>query len=848
MSNYSVDAELKANVGRYKRAIEKAKEVTEKFKRTSDSVEETELKADIKPLKRNMKIAKRLMQAFTKDKAEKDVDADTTSFFKKLTLLQAKARALAQKGIVLPVKLKTNDFFRKMNRIATTMRSWGEVAAGSFRSGLIALIPMVSPIIASLTGAVGGLASTFAAAGTGAVAFGAVATSALNDVFEANGEIKKLREKLANTSDLEKRTEILKEIEQAQAGLTKEQQKGLKAVQSFSKFWGDFTKQFEKPVIDIFTRSLQGLQKIIKQLEPAFKSATTAANTLSKSMGKAVDTKEFKDFITFLNENAGPALLAMGKVFGNVMQGIMNLMVAFNPLALDMQDGLVGLTEKFKKWSAGLSESKGFQTFVDYVRENGPKVMSLIGNLTIFLIELGKGMASLGTQILDVVNKFLSWSTEMMKAHPIIAKIIAYGITLISTLLAIAPAIILLKEAFGGLTITLIRFGAQMVVLNVKFVAQSAVFIARWAMMGTQALIHASRVVLAWTMTTGKAMVTAMASMAATAVKFTAKWALMGVKALLHAAKVAAAWFVALGPVGWVIATVVALVALIIANWDKVKAWTKKAWSAASNAVSQAWSKVWGKTKEIALNVYNYTKNKFDSAKNAISNAMTSAKNKVSSIWSSIKSRFTNTIGNIVSTVRNKFSDIVSSVREKMNLAKEKVQSAIDRVKGIFDGLNLYKSGKAIIQSAIDGLVSMKNKIVGKVEGIVQKVRNLWPFSPAKEGPLKDIHRMDFAGPIGQSIQRAKNPLIRASSKLAGSVRESFNPDLKVKASQITSSLRSIKRNSVAQVQSAVNTQVEVSKQPANINVRIGQSEFRTFVDDITTVQSREKRVSEAFR
>lgn len=55
------------------------------------------------------------------------------------------------------------------------------------------------------------------------------------------------------------------------------------------------------------------------------------------------------------------------------------------------------------------------------------------------------------------------------------------------------------------------------------------------------------------------------------AARVVAGWALMGLQALLNAAKVAAAWVIAMGPVGWIVAAAIAAVALIIANWDKVK-------------------------------------------------------------------------------------------------------------------------------------------------------------------------------------------------------------------------------------------------------------------------------------
>jgi phage-related minor tail protein len=66
-------------------------------------------------------------------------------------------------------------------------------------------------------------------------------------------------------------------------------------------------------------------------------------------------------------------------------------------------------------------------------------------------------------------------------------------------------------------------------------------------------------------------------------------WVLMGAQAMLQAARMAAAWFIALGPVGWVIAAIIGLVALVIANWETVKNWTIAAWNAVVGAVVSAW-------------------------------------------------------------------------------------------------------------------------------------------------------------------------------------------------------------------------------------------------------------------
>ena len=55
-------------------------------------------------------------------------------------------------------------------------------------------------------------------------------------------------------------------------------------------------------------------------------------------------------------------------------------------------------------------------------------------------------------------------------------------------------------------------------------------------------------------------------------------WVLMGIQSMLAAGRMALAWFIALGPIGWVIAAVVGLAAIIIANWDKISAWTRDMW------------------------------------------------------------------------------------------------------------------------------------------------------------------------------------------------------------------------------------------------------------------------------
>lgn len=96
----------------------------------------------------------------------------------------------------------------------------------------------------------------------------------------------------------------------------------------------------------------------------------------------------------------------------------------------------------------------------------------------------------------------------------------------------------------------------------------------------------------AWT---GSALVsigTWIAAVVRAALVSTAQFLLMAVKAVAWAAVMAAQWLIAMGPVGWVIAVIIGLVALIIANWDTVKRWTGQIWN-------WVWQKVQGAARSI---------------------------------------------------------------------------------------------------------------------------------------------------------------------------------------------------------------------------------------------------------
>ncbi len=73
-------------------------------------------------------------------------------------------------------------------------------------------------------------------------------------------------------------------------------------------------------------------------------------------------------------------------------------------------------------------------------------------------------------------------------------------------------------------------------------------------------------------------------------------------------------------------------------------------------------------------------------------------------------------------------------------------------------GINLFNAGVKIVKSLWEGMKSFASKPVEIIKSIAQKIRNFLPFSPAKEGPLADLHRIKLIETIAETIKPA--PLI----------------------------------------------------------------------------------------
>jgi TP901 family phage tail tape measure protein len=194
----------------------------------------------------------------------------------------------------------------------------------------------------------------------------------------------------------------------------------------------------------------------------------------------------------------------------------------------------------------------------------------------------------------------------------------------------------------------------------------------------------------------------------------------------------------------------------------------QKGWELAWNAVKTVISTVWGWIGPYVMTAFNLIKNGILNFINIIKVGWSTGWNLVKSVftnvWNAIQSFIQGAISRITA-IFNGIKAIVDKVKGFFNQLKAAasggVGSLIDFVKGIPGRIigalgnvasMLFSSGRKIIQGLIDGILNMAGNVGDAIGSVLQKARNLLPFSPAKEGPFSGRGWTLYSG---QSIMEA---------------------------------------------------------------------------------------------
>lgn len=710
-----------------------------------------------------------------------------------------------------------------MDRIATTLRSVGEVAQGVVGGIMVSQISNLVPILGSVISLTVGLGGMLVSASGGAIGLAGSYSIALAGVMAFTGQatyaLKMLEDGTLNvTNEVKQYQSALKGLKGEWEGLIAQNQASIfntmtngisiarKSLSALNPFLTKTAQQIElfskdmlkwvsssqnaknafkllnttgvsvfQNLINAGKSSINGLSNLFVQFGPLIdwvgKGIENLSNRFDKWANSASTNKGIANFINYTKQN----LPIVGSIFGNIFKGIFNLFNAFSGHSVTVLKGIQGVTEGFKNWSAELKKSDGFKQFVSYLETNGPKVWELIKNITTALWGLIKGMAPVGSQVLNITKNIMGWVSSMTNAHPEIGKFVGgltaiggAGLLLAKPILMTVGAITKMRGALLAATGAQTLFGSAGAIASLK-------------------MNMATKATKIWTGVTKVATATT--------------------KALGFAIKFMT------GPVGLVITGIVALVAIIIHLWKTndsfrnavINIWNKiqsgimfvvngikKGVPAAFTFIKSTGIAIWNTLQKSVVNLVKAlatgVRIYINTVKVVVSTVFNAAKNIALKIWNAIKTGVVKLVKLLVAGIRLYITTVKTVVSTVFNAAKNisiKVwttlkNSVLKIVKLLWTGVrNTFNALKKGVTTIFNSVKSFSIKVWNTVKnGVIKAAKLLWrgmkiEFTLLKKGVTIIFNAVKkFTIKVWNTI---KNRVVSFAKSLWSGVRNIFN-------------------------------------------------------------------------
>ncbi|PIC73343.1 hypothetical protein [Sporosarcina sp. P17b] len=176
-------------------------------------------------------------------------------------------------------------------------------------------------------------------------------------------------------------------------------------------------KKTEDSTMRAYAMAMDATSKVLTMLEPLFLKVTSMSEGLMKSLHNSLDSELGQEVIKYLNDEAANLLGSLTRTGGNLLIGFLSLVKSLDPLSQWVATGLEDMTASFALWADGVGESDGFKKFVDYTKENLPKLGEIFGNLNVGLVEFfaafGPSSSDMMTYLVDMTDRFREWASEL---------------------------------------------------------------------------------------------------------------------------------------------------------------------------------------------------------------------------------------------------------------------------------------------------------------------------------------------------------------------------------------------------------------------------------------------------
>lgn len=271
-----------------------------------------------------------------------------------------------------------------------------------------------------------------------------------------------------------------------------------------------------------------------------------------------------------------------------------------------------------------------------------------------------------------------------------------------------------------------------------------------------------------------------------------------------------------------VISTVTAKIKEAITTaWNNVKETTTSVWNSIKEAIKQAWENIKESVKTSIDNVKTAIKDGFDQAKQNISTAVENIKKTVSEGFTNVLTTIKTKLSELPGTIKTAFTNAINAA---ISFISQAVQVGRDLINGFIRG----------IKEMASNLVSAAREAVGNA--ITAAKKKLGVASPSKVFKEIGFYTVKgFAVGLTDNAKMAANAMNKVIDPLTGT------------SVDIGSNLADINGQAKNAIDYTITDKLGGQKQSQTLILRLGNKDFKAFIEDITDLQGQEIKLQEVY-
>ena len=280
-------------------------------------------------------------------------------------------------------------------------------------------------------------------------------------------------------------------------------------------------------------------------------------------------------------------------------------------------------------------------------------------------------------------------------------------------------------------------------------------------------------------------------------------------------------------------------------------------WSAVWNTIKGIAQTIWNAIKSVVTSVINAIKSVITSVMNAIRSVMTSIWNGIKSVTSSVWSGIRSVVTSVINGIRSTVSSIMNSIKSVFSSGWNTVRSVTSS--GIHGAANVVRSvAGGMVSAGSNFVMGFVRGITGAIGSAVQAAANMARATLNAAKAALGIHspsrimrdQVGYYVTEGMAVGILGNikSVSHAMDRVAdASIISIPRPDTS-QFMNTMASLSNLHRQMATGYATSMTGELNLSSQPAYINLNLGGSDYSTFVDDISRKQGVDAEFKRKYR